>query len=55
MDGKIGKQTIGCEVTSCRFNQQGSVCDLNRVEIKPNCDCHSGECDEAQCGSYVAK
>ena len=51
----IGKQTIGCEVTSCRFNQQGNECELNRVEIKPKCDCHSGNCDEAQCGSYAAK
>ena len=55
MDGKIGKQTIGCEVTSCRFNKQGCDCELNRIEIKPKCDCHSGDCNESLCGSYSAK
>ena len=55
MEKTNGKQTIGCGVTSCRFNNQGMSCDLNRIEVKPSCDCHTGDCWEAQCGSYVAK
>ncbi len=55
MNGKTGKQTIGCEVTSCRFNEQGCNCELDRIEVKPKCDCHTGECTESLCGSYCAK
>ena len=55
MNGKTGKQTIGCEVTSCRFNEQGCDCELDRIEVKPKCDCHSGDCSESECGSYSAK
>lgn len=55
MNDNCGKQTIGCEVTSCRFNKRGSECDLERIEVKPRCDCHTGDCDESQCGSYSAK
>ena len=55
MDGKNGNQTIGCEVTSCRFNSRGCECDLDRIEEKPCCGCHTGKEDESQCGSYVAK
>lgn len=55
MNGKTGKQTIGCEVTSCRFNEQGCDCELDRIEVKPKCDCHSGDCSDTLCGSYIAK
>ncbi len=55
MDGKNGNQTIGCEVTSCRFNKEASHCDLDRISVKPKCDCHSGDCAETECGSYIAK
>lgn len=51
-----GHQEIGCEVTSCRFNKQGCACELNRIEVKPCCDCHTGnDRDESHCGSYIAK
>jgi hypothetical protein len=55
MDSKSGNQTIGCEVTSCRFNRQGCECNLDRIQIKPCCDCHTGDKHESLCGSYVAK
>ena len=55
MDSKCGHQTIGCEVTSCRFNSQGSMCNLYRIEVKPCCDCHTGDTQESLCGSYSAK
>ena len=43
MNGKTGKQTIGCGVTSCRFNDQGCDCELDRIEVKAKCVCHSGD------------
>ena len=55
MDSKSGHQTIGCEVTSCRFNKQGCECNLDRIEIKPCSDCHTGDKRESLCGSYIAK
>lgn len=55
MNSKCGKQTINCEVTSCRFNREGCDCDLDRIQVKPCCDCHSGKADESLCGSYAAK
>ena len=55
MDSKFGKQTIGCGVTSCRFNQQGCECSLERIEVRPNCDCHTVDCHESLCGSYSSK
>lgn len=36
--GKAGSQTIGCAVTSCRYNDEGSYCMLNRIEVEPCCD-----------------
>ncbi len=55
-DTKIGYQTIGCSVTSCRYNKEGTNCDLNRIEVKPmnNYDgSHSGDpAEESLCGSY---
>ena len=55
MDNQNGKQTIGCEVTSCRHNRQGCGCELSRIEVKPACNCHSGREDESLCGSYCEK
>ena len=55
MNSGKNNKSIGCEVTSCRFNSQGSECGLERIEVRPSCDCHSGDCHEANCGSYAAK
>ena len=53
---KAGSQTIGCRVTSCRYNMRGTDCELSRIEVEPQCGCHTGEpCDESLCGSYKAK
>lgn len=49
-----GKQTIDCQVTSCRYNRQGCGCNLSRIEVKPVCHCHSGKENESLCGSYEA-
>ena len=54
--GPAGSQTSGCAVTSCRYNDEGSYCMLNRIEVEPCCDCHTGDpADESLCGSYMAK
>ena len=57
MENKIGNQTIGCRVTSCRYNGKGSYCELSRVQIEP---CHQKPAsgrpeDESLCGSYQTK
>ncbi|MBO4305632.1 MAG: DUF1540 domain-containing protein [Clostridia bacterium] len=51
---RVGNQAIGCGVTSCRYNAEGSVCELHRVEIKPCYGCgNTGKPeDESCCGSY---
>ena len=50
------KQTIGCRVTSCKHNMSGCDCELSRIEIEPQCGCHTGEpCDESLCGSYKSR
>ena len=55
-DSKCGKQTIGCEVTSCRYNRQGAECELSRIEVMPCHGCNDGSAEnESLCGSYRAK
>ncbi|MBR5948596.1 MAG: DUF1540 domain-containing protein [Clostridia bacterium] len=56
---KIGNQTIGCSVRSCRYNDQGNYCELSRIEVKP-CTKHEHSRtgtpeDESLCGSYQMK
>ena len=54
----VGEQTIGCEVTSCRYNGSGSCCELHRIEVRPcyGQDSTSGQPeDESCCGSYVRR
>ena len=46
-------QTIHCSVSSCRFHRgDNDMCELESIDVRPNCDCHSGKCDESMCGSY---
>lgn len=53
---KAGCQTIGCKVTSCAYNQSGSLCDLERIEVQPMNGSHTGmAADESLCGSYKAR
>lgn len=53
---KSGNQTINCEVTSCRYNDSGSMCDLERISVMPRCGCNNGCAeDESACGSYEQK
>ncbi|MBQ7786474.1 MAG: DUF1540 domain-containing protein [Clostridia bacterium] len=48
-------QTIHCSVDSCRHHNVKNVCELSAIDVRPNCNCHSGKCDESMCGSYAKK
>lgn len=52
-----GNQAIGCGVTSCRWNSEGSSCELHRIEVRPCRGCAgSGKADdESCCGSYARR
>ena len=55
---QVGCQTVGCRVTSCRYNDKGSYCELTRIQIEPCCCKNSGNgdpADESLCGSYRRK
>lgn len=56
MNEKNGMQTIGCEVTSCKYHSN-NACDLSGIMVKPCCDnVNTGNpADETLCGSYAAK
>ena len=45
-------QQIGCEVMSCRYNEQGRHCALRSICVRPAADCASGRENESLCGSY---
>ena len=52
LEGKIMNQTIHCSVATCRHHNAKNVCELESIDVRPNCNCHSGKCDESMCGSY---
>ena len=45
-------QQIGCEVESCRFNEQGRRCALKSICVRPAHGCTSGRENESLCDSY---
>lgn len=53
MFDNYGKQSIGCDVTSCKFNGRGSKCSLSKIQVRPTIGCQSHDECESQCGSYV--
>ncbi len=53
---KAGAQTIGCRVTSCRYNHEGSGCSLSKIDVEPSPNCNTGNaCDESLCASYTTR
>ena len=52
---KSGTQTIGCEVTSCHYNDHGCECNLSDIHVRPAMNNHSGDQNESLCGSYSHK
>ena len=55
LEGKNMNQTIHCSVATCRHHSAKNVCELESIDVRPNCNCHSGKCDESMCGSYDKK
>ena len=45
-------QQIGCEVESCRYNEQGKHCALMSICVRPAWGCSSERENESLCGSY---
>ncbi|HZK43856.1 MAG TPA: DUF1540 domain-containing protein [Syntrophomonadaceae bacterium] len=49
----MGKQTIGCTVSSCKFNSKGQYCGLESIEVSPVQNVNSGIAqDESLCANY---
>jgi len=55
MEGKNMNQTIRCSVETCRHHSARNICELESIDVRPNCACHTGKCDESMCGSYDKK
>ena len=51
----MNNQTIHCSVASCRHHDAKDTCKLQAIRVCPNCNCHTGKCDESMCGSYAKK
>ena len=45
-------QCILCDVVSCQHHSKEGVCELESIKVEPRCDCHTGTCEESECGSY---
>ncbi len=55
MEGRPGQQSIGCEVSSCKYYRD-NACNLRGIVVKPCNNCSNGNPeDETLCGSYEAK
>ena len=48
----MNNQTIHCSVASCRHHDVKNLCKLGSINVCPNCECHTGKCEESMCGSY---
>lgn len=48
----IFDQSIGCEVTSCRYNKHGAQCALSEICVRPARNTETGRENESLCGSY---
>ena len=55
MEGSSMNQTIHCSVSTCRHHGGENNCQLEAIDVRPNCNCHSGKCDESMCGSYAKR
>ena len=49
-------QCIHCNVTSCQYNSQEKLCNLEAIMVAPCPGCGSGDkSGESMCASYEAK
>ena len=55
-NNKMGKQTISCDVKSCRYNMETEcACALSEIHVAPKKGCCSQTEDESLCSSYRCK
>lgn len=48
-----GNQKIKCTVGSCKYNNvENSMCNLDKIEVKPINNCNTKKTDESMCASY---
>lgn len=50
---KDNKQTIKCEVESCKYNDEKGACELDEIQV--GCDCDNDKCactEETVCQSF---
>ena len=52
---KHGKQTISCDVKSCKYNDMECSCSLSEIRVTPKLNCKSKKADESVCSSYCCK
>lgn len=53
---KQGRQTISCDVESCKYNLCSEcACSLSEILVKPKQGCCSKNPDESMCASYQCK
>ena len=50
-----GKQSIHCNVASCRHNSNSQYCNLGGISVAFNTNCSTGQPEESMCASYEAK
>ena len=49
----MSNQGLNCSVTSCKYNQHGNDCALQKIMVAPCINGSSGQPDdESMCGSY---
>lgn len=49
---KDGDQKICCTVESCRYNEDGDNCSLEKIKVTPVKGSATGKADESECSSY---
>lgn len=55
--GHMGRQSIYCDVSSCRYNDQHQqCCELGSIQVAPTQQVYSGKAaDETLCASYAKR
>lgn len=45
-------QTIKCNVSSCKYNKDNYMCNLEEIKVGCQCGCHPTSVKETVCDSY---
>lgn len=55
-NNKLGRQSITCNVKSCRYNMDTEcACSLSEIHVAPKQGCCTQSEDESMCSSYRCK